>query len=558
MGRDFVETVFRLLKADGSYTELAALLIASVLVGLAWPYRNGPLACRLRSLLPWMIRHAVLLTGLLTFGIAWVAVAINDPAPQVSDEFANLLLGDTLAHGRFANPPLAFPDHFFSSGVLQTPTYSSKYPPGLGAFFALGIILLGNPMWGSCLSMSMASAACCWMFQARFQGVWPLIGGLMIAFHRQFPDRWVITYWGGQVGMLGGALVFGATLRLVQKASVMNASVLTVGLFVLAISRAFEGLVVSIPLLFYLGYLSIVNYKLSSRIRWRTLIVIPAILATMGALLILDYQRALTGNAFQNPHILYSSQYLYHPEFLFLEPTQPSSLLPEYIQAENQGYRDQFVFMKTIEGFRRIKLPKLAQIWTFYIGLLLSVPLLIYFIKKPSSWEWLALIQVLLAITCVLLTYGTFTHYVSPAAPALYALILAALTRWSSVYGRPFGFGKKVVTSILLASVLLTSAKIAWGLSRPPRIVGAKLWHRERQALQRKLEADGERHLILVVYENLRSPDWVYNGADLENSKVIWARSLSNASDQGLIDHFPGRKIWKLQAGTDGNSLQPW
>jgi len=558
MGRDFVETIFRLVKADGFYTELAALLIASVLVVLAWRYRTSPAAIGLHRLTPWLVQHAVLLTGLLTFGIAWVAVAINDPAPQVSDEFANLLLGDTLAHGRLANPPLAFSDHFFSSGVLQTPTYSSKYPPGLGFFLAIGIVLVGNPALGSCLSMALASAACCWMFQARFQGVWPLIGGLLIAFHRQFPDKWVISFWGGQVGMLGGALVLGASLRLIRKAHVADAMILVVGLFVLAISRAFEGLVVSVPVLMYLGYLAIANYRSSTRAQSRSLIIAPAVLASLCGIFILGYQLAVTGSPFQNPHVVYSSQYLYHPEFLFLDPTQPSCKLPEYIETENQGYRDQFLFMKTIEGYRQIKLPKLARIATLYVGVLLSVPLLIFFIKKPCDWEWLALVQVLLAIACVLLTYGTFSHYVSPAAPALYALVLAALARWSNNFGQPYWFGKKAVMSILLACVLLTSAKIAWGLYQPPPIVSAKSWHRERQALQRKLESDGDRHLILVEYESHRSPDWVYNSADLVNSKVIWARSLSAASDQELIGHFQARKIWKLHVGPDRNSLQPW
>src|SRR5271169_4423924 len=50
------------------------------------------------------------------------------PSPAGSDDFSYLLLGDTLAHFRLANPVHPMHRFFESIFVLQEPSYSSIYP----------------------------------------------------------------------------------------------------------------------------------------------------------------------------------------------------------------------------------------------------------------------------------------------------------------------------------------------------------------------------------------------------------------------------------------------
>jgi hypothetical protein len=61
------------------------------------------------------------------------------------------------------------------------------------------------------------------------------------------------------------------------------------------------------------------------------------------------------------------------------------------------------------------------------------------------------------------------------------------------------------------------------------------------------------RHLIIVRYGPEHDPyqEWVYNEADIDSSKVVWAREMNPAEDQKLIEYFKDRQIWLLNVGND-------
>src|SRR4029450_3604568 len=104
-------------------------------------------------------------------------------------------------------------------------------------------------------------------------------------------------YWGGAVAAMGGALVFGALRRIVHRPRVRDTLLMGVGFAVLANSRPYEGLLVSLPagvvlLAWMLGKHGPPVQVSIRRIALPTLIVLVCTAGAMGL-----YNLRVTGNA---------------------------------------------------------------------------------------------------------------------------------------------------------------------------------------------------------------------------------------------------------------------
>ncbi|MDX1926030.1 MAG: hypothetical protein SFV81_05905, partial [Pirellulaceae bacterium] len=97
------------------------------------------------------------------------------PAPRVHDEFSYMLAGDTILHGRLANPTPPAWEALQSFHTVMQPTYASKYPVGVGLLVALGM-LVGNPLISSWLAAALMVASVTWMLAGVLPKRWALAG----------------------------------------------------------------------------------------------------------------------------------------------------------------------------------------------------------------------------------------------------------------------------------------------------------------------------------------------------------------------------------------------
>ena len=164
------------------------------------------------------------------------------PIPEAHDEFGHLFVADTLSHGRLANPKHDLSQAFETQYILQSPSYSSIYPLGKGAFFAVGKLFFRIDWAGVLLEVALMSGAITWMLYGCIHPSWAFIGGLIAAFSYGMDSQWLNSYWGGGGGAFGGALVFGSLFRFANTPSARLSTIMSFGWSIVSFVRPFESI----------------------------------------------------------------------------------------------------------------------------------------------------------------------------------------------------------------------------------------------------------------------------------------------------------------------------
>ena len=124
--------------------------------------QNHLLAVASRRLTLGKWRISLVSVGALAAFVAFLISIYVNPAPRVHDEFSYMLAGDTILHGRLANPTPPAWEALQSFHTVMQPHYASKYPVGTGLLVATGM-LLGKPLASSWLAIAMMTVCVTWM-----------------------------------------------------------------------------------------------------------------------------------------------------------------------------------------------------------------------------------------------------------------------------------------------------------------------------------------------------------------------------------------------------------
>lgn len=507
-------------------------------------------------------KHKTLAVFLMFIGVVCARLAVLPllpvPIPGIHDEFSYLLMADTFAHGRLANPTHPMWMSFETFHVNWFPTYSSMYPPAQGFVMAIGQ-LLGNPWIGVLLSDAVMCAAILWMLQAWMPARWALLGGMFAALNLGIASYWMNSYWGGAVAGAGGALVLGGLARILRRASVGNALLLGLGIAILANSRPYEGLLFCVPaglwLLAWLAGKTKSRDGAGTRVRSALLPLSAVIVLTLA--FIGYYNWRLTGNALLFPHVLNTRTYHSTPLFLW------EHLKPE-LTYHNQQFEDFYNgweredYQTTWKDARDVTAEKLARMGVefFWAGVLFLVPSLPFTFRDRKMR--LLLITLLLSLTGVFAVIWSAPHYAAPLACVIYALLARSVRHLRTMKWKARPVGAALSRAIVILLVLETGINVARHACDP-------LWWTctgdpSRVAVLKQLEATAGKHLIVVRYSDDHNihDEWVYNGADIDGSKVIWARELTQEQNEKLFAYFKDRQIWLVEPDVDNTEIKPY
>ena len=555
-----------------------AFVVVALVLAFANPRLGSSGFLRLERAFLWLARRprlSVLIVGLVAL-VARVAVLPVEPIPEptIHDEFSQLLLGDTFVHGRLANPTHPMWLHFETFHVLWHPTYASIFYPAQGLFLAAGQLIAHHPFWGVWFSAGLMCAAICWALQGWLPGRWALLGAALAIMRIDIFSYWANSYYGGAVAAIGGALVLGALPRIHRYQRARDGLLLGLGLAVLAGSRPYEGIFLALPV--GLALLIWMVEKKGSISRSPTLraVALAVVVATLGVGALGYYFWRVTGSPFHLPYQVSAQTYgvAYFP---WQTPAFPSHYNHAVLK---EGYMVQFYGM--YEDARRhpflLALWNVVPLWLFFIGPALTIPLLMLLIMAParfsfrsvgSKTRFLLYVCFSVYVGMALLVYRPAPHYAAPAVVALYALILQAmrhlrLWRW---HGHPAGrFMVRVVPSICFIMLFLRAATPLPGIPVPTQ--NPLTWcssHRgnlERARILAQLKSMPGNHLVMVrtTPNHNWTNEWVYNDAEIDQAKVLWARDMSPEENQELFAYFKDREIWVVDPDDAPVRLLPY
>ncbi len=490
------------------------------------------------------------------------------PVPDLYDEFGHLLVADTLRHFRLANPPHALHQFFETFFVLQQPSYSSIYPIGPGIVLALGA-LLGSP-WIGVLAMSgILCALCYWMLRGWTSAGYALLGGVFAILLYGPMNQWTNNYWGGGFAAAAGCLAYGALPRLRNTGFPRYSVLLGLGVAMYLISRPYESIFLILSIAAYFApLLNRARAQALSPARLRLAAVALAVAST-GLLVTAAQNKSVTHRVLELPYTL--SQYQYGvPAALtiFPQPEPHNPLTPQ----QEADYRMQ-------RGFR----PTGGETLETYFGRLIYRTRYYRFYFYPPLYIALAAYLISLAGkrrrfrdfwapgTCLLFALGINFfpqfqfHYMAACVPLFLLISVEGLRRIARLDGGP-------LAARALIFLCLAQFFFWYGLHLGETPALAELrsydtWNsinnpdtQIRRDIAAKVAKLPGNVLIFVRYwpQHMFRKEWVYNAADIDASRVVWARDLGDAEDRKLLTYYTGRAAYLFEPDARPPKLGPY
>jgi hypothetical protein len=332
--------------------------------------------------------------------------------------------------------------------------------------------------------------------------------------------------------------------------------VLAAGIGVMLNSRPYEGLLTAAGVIVALAAAFFCR-------RWPTRVAVSQVAVPLGVALtaiasaMLYYNWRVFGSPFALPYTVNRATYAVAPVFVFQhlgpEPTYRHEVMRQfYLGWEAEVYRH----VHSVRGYVTDLGQKWKSIEAFFLGPALFLPI----VARPGALADRRIrIPVLIgAVVGLGLLAEIFMapHYLAPLTSVIYAVVVVAIQRlrvWKP-RGRSVGLLlSRAIPLICAGTVVMVAAARVSGFN-PVVVTGLEFVSpyfglRDRAALLERLEQQPGRHLVIVRYapEHSVHAEWVYNDADIDAAKVVWAREMDAANNRRLLEYFYDRHAWLLE-----------
>jgi hypothetical protein len=366
--------------------------------------------------------------------------------------------------------------------------------------------------------------------------------------------------------------VLGSLPRIMRGPRQRHTLLLAAGIVLVGTTRPYEGLLLCLPTAAVLGRWLLMGKNRPPARELARLAAAPlALLIAAGAWMGYYDYRAF-GSPATLPYSVDRATYAVAPYYVW----QSKRPAPVY---RHESLRRFYVDFEPIEvdriqsipGFIRESLLKLEWSLTFFAGVALLPPLfMLRRVFRDRRIRFLVLC-VLLMTAGVGIEIYLIPHYVAPFTPAFYAIGLQAMRhlRFWSPGDQPVGatlVRLTVTLCLLTAGLRLVAGPLRLMVPEWPAGEWSSMWFgpgyfgTERAGIEASLEQLPGPQLVLVRYARDHYPldEWVYNGAEIDGAKVIWAREMDGAKNLELIHYYRGRQVWLAQPDAQAAKLSPY
>jgi hypothetical protein len=381
------------------------------------------------------------------------------------------------------------------------------------------------------------------------------------------------------IAATGGALFFGGLRRLFRKLSVSSTVWMTVGGVILLNSRPFEGTLTMLPMLTVLlaWLLRDTTNRFSNKF---SKVILPGLLVAVIGLSAMGYQYyRVTGNAFTMPYSVHHEQYYPTPLFIF-QPINKSAIKGN---ARIRRIYDTYTSPPILGNLLKIEgLPDSLYLSPFYgiVYLVTALPLfffspmltiLLFAVLPLLIWRsrWLLLITVTIVFTFACMCLGIWWdqyHYAAPLTSCFFLLITEGFRQFYVVSKkgtkRRFVFftllGLTIGSFIFIQMFSYEQPQMNEDFSNQKTMISEHLVANEplqvkiptratffKVEFEDVIEKLPNKYIAIVTYNSGYDfhDEIVYNKADIENSKLIWAHNLGSEKNKLLIDYYNDRKV---------------
>ena len=147
---------------------------------------------------------------------------------------------------------------------------------------------------------------------------------------------------------------------------------------------------------------------------------------------------------------------------------------------------------------------------------------------------------------------------------AVSLLALALLRAGSRLAKRPAGTGREWLSAsceiLLLLCIVLQICEIQRNLYVDAFPYVDDLAEPFRKPVEDQLAARPGEHLVLVRYskDHNSGEEYVYNDADIDRAKTVWAREIPGRDLSPLLKYFKNRDVWLYEPDMDDESVSPY